>query len=557
MIWRTSQFLCLLLAFVFFSANTALALGTNPVISHTKTGETGALSREYIAIYNNSDKDVDITNWCVYYASASDATKTKLKCLEPSAQNIKIIVSAFGYVRFSSVEFKDTVVGFVPDGLFIAGMSSTGGHIRLQNSNAEEIDKVGWGTAISPETSVVAPHQSGSLFSRKNIVNTQFLQDINNNFIDFSGQVLTTIPVSGLYEEEILVDVCGNLGGTQIVIPDDYFLQNSDCLQDICDNLDGLQTAVPSGHESLDGENCYEIQIILESSILQITELLPNSISTDTGKEFIEIYNPNSRSVNLKGYKLELGTDSTKKFIFGDELFAPFSYKYFSDDTTKITLPNSSSFLRLFAPNGDLVSETEAYNSPNDDESWALINSVWQFSNVLTPGSTNVVSSVETSSEGEEVDSCPAGKYRNPETNRCKNIEVDQELNPCPVGQERNIETNRCRLTTSSSNLVPCKEGQERNPETNRCRNIINTASNLLACDEGQERNPETNRCRKIPTSGEVASANVVDVPSTEKSTSSLALVALIVFGVLGYAVYEWRSEMSRFYQKALARFKN
>jgi hypothetical protein len=40
---------------------------------------------------------------------------------------------------------------------------------------------------------------------------------------------------------------------------------------------------------------------------LLITELLANAPSTDSWKEFIEIYNPNNNAVNLKGYVLQVG----------------------------------------------------------------------------------------------------------------------------------------------------------------------------------------------------------------------------------------------------------
>lgn len=50
------------------------------------------------------------------------------------------------------------------------------------------------------------------------------------------------------------------------------------------------------------------------------------------------------------------------------------------------------------------------------------------------------------SAEKEYAD-CGEGRYRNPETNRCKKIETEAEstLKPCAEGYERNLETNRCR----------------------------------------------------------------------------------------------------------------
>lgn len=170
---------------------------------------------------------------------------------------------------------------------------------------------------------------------------------------------------------------------------------------------------------------------------------------------------------------------------------------------------------------------------------------------------------------------CPAGQYRNPETNRCRTIEdavnalaacdegyernpvtnrcrkipVPTVLPPCDEGYERNPLTNRCRKiqASSTSSLVPCKEGQERNPLTNRCRSIASAVAELLPCDEGYERNPATNRCRKvkgvatdIPVSNASAGGSTQNTPVLDP----YALSAIGVSGVFAYGLYEWRTEI-------------
>jgi hypothetical protein len=76
--------------------------------------------------------------------------------------------------------------------------------------------------------------------------------------------------------------------------------------------------------------------------------------------------------------------------------------------------------------------------------------------------------------EQKQYADCGEGRYRNPETNRCKKVETEaaKTLTPCAVGYERNPETNRCKKVAVASGLVPCAEGYERNPETNRCRKV-------------------------------------------------------------------------------------
>lgn len=150
------------------------------------------------------------------------------------------------------------------------------------------------------------------------------------------------------------------------------------------------------------------------------------------------------------------------------------------------------------------------------------------------------------SGDDEELPACPAGKYRNPETNRCRNIESDTGLKPCAADQIRNPETNRCRsIFASDSGLTPCKPGQTRNPDTNRCRSNASAAGVLKACAANQERNPETNRCRKKATS-QTASTEVKDIESKmQADRGGWLLAGTAGIGLASYGMAEWREEIA------------
>ena len=155
---------------------------------------------------------------------------------------------------------------------------------------------------------------------------------------------------------------------------------------------------------------------------------------------------------------------------------------------------------------------------------------------------------------------CPSGKYRSPETNRCRAIEeAVNELASCPEGQSRNPATNRCRSVAApssvSASLVPCGEGQERNPLTNRCRSIASAVAELLPCDEGYERNPSTNRCRKIPLSDVPLAAYPVEpMKQTAQSMGMWWAVAGILAAASAYAVWEWRREITQLVTRIVRR---
>lgn len=549
---RIIAFICSV--FVFLPLQTT-ASALTPVISSLKTGETGSASKEYVSIYNNSSDSIDVTDWCIQYASSTDATKTKLACVKSPDKNTKLYLSSHGYINFASNEFVASITGFSPDFTFSAGISGTSGHLRLIDSLGNEIDKIGWGSAASPEGSAVQVHKSGYVLQRKTS-DLNLLQDTNNNLNDFVDALLIEIPSSGLEEVVVPIDVCSNIDGLQTDMPEGYLYDtNNLCKQDICANLDGLQENVPADYESLDGESCIKKIVVLETSVIKITELLPNVTSTDTGNEFIELYNPNDHQVDLSGYKLDLNSASPKSYTFSSQIINPFSFVSFNDTFTKLTLPNTSASLSLTAPAGNVVDTTDIYANPGDDESWAYINNQWQYTNQPTPGAENKSSLADNEIVGDqEIQPCAEGKYRNPETGRCRNIAtLVSELLPCSEGQERNPSTNRCRNVASSSSLVPCKEGQERNPDTNRCRSIVTASAQLTACKEGEERNPATNRCRKVDQAVKgVATAKVNDVPSSILTPKNWMIYGTIGGGILAYGAYEWRQEILR----AFMRFK-
>jgi hypothetical protein len=231
------------------------------------------------------------------------------------------------------------------------------------------------------------------------------------------------------------------------------------------------------------------------------------------------------------------------------------------DDGNTISLTNSGGYIWLedifgvTSYENTLVKYADAGSEAYIDQSWGLNDqsSKWQWA-TPNPLGPNIFPVSVVSEPITVLSDCPAGKYRNPETNRCRSIEeAVNALASCDEGKERNPITNRCRsiITTAASTLTPCDTGQERNPLTNRCRNVLAAATSLIPCDEGEERNTETNRCRKSLSSSGSTLPSVKDVKSDTKATAHkwwLAIVAVLL--AAGYAVYEWRQEVTQFLHK-------
>lgn len=493
-------------------------------------GTTG--SQEYVSIYNNTDEDIDITSWCVKYNGSS----SKPGCIIPPDDQTKLLLTARSYTTFASNEFMTAHPGFKPQARmpFAAGLSDNGGSLTLVDPGGVIHDSFTWSAKVS----------AGKVYQRMIDVNGQAF-DSGVDIVDFT-QATLALPSDeqlGLYEYVLPLDYCGNIEGAQSSVPEELVRDaNGDCWEDACPNLNGLQYGVPDGYQ-LDGEICQLTP--KQSARIDITELLPNPASYDTGNEFVELFNPGSEVVSLEGYVLQLGPAFTKTYTFPDIDIAPQSYLAFSDQQTGIVLPNSSASLRLIAPAGNVVSQTNQYEKPREDYAWALLDGLWQLTDIPTRGTTNLppLADIEDAIlQASGLAPCPEGKYRNPDTNRCRNIQSGEtSLKPCAADQYRSPETNRCRnLTTLSSGLTPCKPGQERNLDTNRCRAVATASNQLKPCEEGYERNSDTNRCRKVAT----AKTALPQDPTSTRSTNTV-LTTLLLGLTAGYAVYEYRHDIA------------
>ncbi|NCQ54057.1 hypothetical protein COV88_02470 [Candidatus Saccharibacteria bacterium CG11_big_fil_rev_8_21_14_0_20_41_19] len=610
---------------VFFNIQPSYAVGENIVFSQIQTRSIvgGKASEELIEIYNNSDVDVDVTNWSVTYGAtgALDPLTGNLvptKTLVHFEHSVPVVGNFVVIPKRSSIllvskAFADSDPKFEYDYIFSSGISDNGRWLSLADDDGLAIDTVEWGTdgiSVTAEGGQAALAPTENQLIQRKMIAPGDLQDTNNNFNDFELASSRSIYNPGsIYEME---DICLNIADIQSVIPDGYVADDvRNCSQppvDICLNLDSLQTELPDGYEvdvngdciqiiidvcgNLEGiqqalpdnmgfdatgdcividrcSNLPEIQTVISDDFevgpndtcllgllpLQITELLPNAVGSDDGSEFIEIYNPNDKDVNLSYYFIYIGADDEHFYSFpASSYIKAKGYKSFSNADIKFTLVNSTSNVRLRAIDDSLIDRSDVYSNPDDGMAWAKINDIWQYTNRPTPGSENLVSFIEVEKvivvpAKSSLQPCAANQYRSTETNRCRLIVVatNSVLTPCRNGQYRSEETNRCRNIASDVNaLTPCAEGQERNPETNRCRSIMAVlgASDLAPCKAGQERNPETNRCRNVISS--VPAAAYAPEQTFEASNNYVLLWSLVGVGAIAiiYGIWEWRQEI-------------
>jgi len=546
-----------LYVFAFFITTTIVsllimqstqAISGNLVISQIKVGNSS--TARLVEIYNNSGLPVDITNWCLYYSTPSNATPfTILGCFDDPNPSIRIHIKANSYALLASSQ-----LAMSSDIVLSAGLGNgVSGHVYLIDNYNKEVDRVGWGEAVNAEGNLPVITDFTKVIERRKDAVTGLYIDTDNNQNDFINSTLRKEYQYGTIYD--IVDICSNIDGLQDLLPTGYIIdEKGNCsldIVDICQNIEGLQQILPFGYKLINSK------CMLDLLPLRITELLPNAIGSDEGGEFIEIFNPNTSDIYLTNYYLYISSSGTKySFPVGSHINAG-QYLVFSNDDIKFTLINTISGVSLYSIDDQLINETPTYENPKDGEAWALINDNWQYTNRPTPGSENVVSVLEleeTAPIYSELESCAVNQYRSLETNRCRLIvSSSSTLASCKDGQYRSEETNRCRSIASDANtLVPCAEGQERNPATNRCRSVTSVlgANDLVPCKEGQERNHVTNRCRNVVSA--MPQADYAPEQTSENVNNNILWWSLVAVGIVAviYGIWEWRQEIIGFVKK-------
>lgn len=574
-------FLCFVLVIAQSLVQFEFSLAAPPsdalVISHVIAGESSSSSSELVAIYNNSNEEINVSGYCI-----KNKSSVSVSCVN-SAINLQVILPPQAYLTFASTIFSSTH-NYIPDTQFVSSNSVQvgGDELILIDTNGVEVDKISWGSSgggISLTT-------NGTMYRKQHPnLNDKLLDtgSMSNDFTSVSASLL--YPSNESFERALVTDACPNVEEFQDQVPEDFLLDdNGNCQVDSCINIDGLQLSVPDGYDSDDSGTCFipdscsniegqqnvippymvrsgVTECIWNIAPLILSELMPNPLGSDIGNEFIEIFNPTNNTIDLGAYSVAVGVGADKYYAFPiGSMIGPGEYRIFTDSEMKFTLVNTTGRVVLRSVDNYTWGDSGVYENAAEGFSWSYIGGLWRYTNVPTPGTDNLAS---TGIDDDLIQAektllpCPVGKYRNPLTNRCRSIGNDALIMAaCGPDQYRNPDSGRCKKITSVT-LTPCKDGQYRSEETNRCRNIV-TTSNRKPCKDNQYRSEETGRCRNL------VAAQVPGVGyGVQKTTDSTAtfvgwgLLGISLCLVLVYAFWEWRQEIRSLVNRIHLRIKS
>lgn len=134
----------------------------------------------------------------------------------------------------------------------------------------------------------------------------------------------------------------------------------------------------------------------------QLSEILPNpgSPKTDANDEYVELYNPNDKSFDLSGFKLQTEATGSYSYTFPDGQFSlqPREFKAFYSSVTNLSLSNTGSQIKFLSPDNEVLGTSDAYSDAQDDYAWILADGLWQWTTAASPDARNVVSGTSGSS---------------------------------------------------------------------------------------------------------------------------------------------------------------
>lgn len=125
---------------------------------------------------------------------------------------------------------------------------------------------------------------------------------------------------------------------------------------------------------------------LLVQANLQLTEIMPDPEGDDSA-EWVELYNSSDLPVSTEGYTLLVKTRSTKLPSY---TIQPSDYLILTKNEAGFTLTNTGANISLTDSNGKTITSFN-YNKAPTGQSFALINTNWQWTNQPTPGSANIL----------------------------------------------------------------------------------------------------------------------------------------------------------------------
>lgn len=398
--------------FLFFICFCVLAAGASDVVISEIAwmGTANSANDEWIKLYNNTTKDVDLNGWTLETEDGSP--KISLKGM--------IFATDFFVLERTDDE---SLTGIVASQIYTGALGNDGEHLFLKNSLGVVVDEIDCGSGwFAGKNDNKLPMERIDVLGVGNNVNNwrtagEDLSIVNSSPFDSADELSS--------EEELEIpensgsaqsdgSIFKAVAGTNVeIFTDQELLFDASFSEGLNDEAkffwnfgDGYTSAEKKIYHSYrySGEYIVALKItidnfsntayrtvkVLNSNVI-ISELLPNVKGKDD-KEWIEIYNKREQMADISGWKVDDEEGGSKAFVFPESTFiAAKGYLVFEKEATGINLNNSDDSVRLLSADGSIVDEV-CYAETYEGQTLNRISSaiaVW--STVPTPGQKNIV----------------------------------------------------------------------------------------------------------------------------------------------------------------------
>jgi hypothetical protein len=311
-------------------------------------GTLNSTADEWMELYNNSDVAVDLNGWKIIWG-ADNKYSTDL-----AGQ-----ISANGYFLLERTN-DDSVPGIAANQIYAGALSNSSEHLKLFNTQNNLIDEInatdGWPAGENTQKLTMERTASGTWQNSTNSGGTP--KTINSSGAAISAPTPSATPSNSPVSSTATPTPLASATPIPIAKTFDY------------------------------------------SQNILINEFLPNP---ETGqKEWVELINTGSSTVNLTGWQIDDDDNSTKpQMIPEDTVIPPSGFLVIAFN--KSTLNNDGDKVQLLWPD-DQVVHSVSYAKSTQGQSVAKFATGWLWTNQPTPGQVNKKSASSFSSNSTSSD---------------------------------------------------------------------------------------------------------------------------------------------------------
>ena len=355
-------------AILFLSFPFAMRASGTVVINEIQVGGTEKATDEFVELYNAGDQGIDLTGWRLSKKTASGSLSNLL------TEFPSVSIPAHGFLLIAHNDYTGAAakdLAYSTQG----SITSDNTVILYSDSGKTIVDLVGMGNASEGEGSNAVTPEPGQSIERK-----QIGSDGNNNANDFA---LSTVPTPK---------------------------QGQTNQQDIGNGTQGSTSDEPGSTSSAPANNPNNQQ----SSVVVISELLPNPLGLDEEGEWIELTNLGNAEVDLSDWSFEDASGKHFTIRQGGSIasttIAPGGYFVLPRTLTGISLNNTDSeTVKLLSPHESTIAAVTYAGTAKDDYSWARDrdgNYAW--TTTPTRGASNIITQPQIATKTQNQESTTA-----------------------------------------------------------------------------------------------------------------------------------------------------